>query len=88
MFTNIKLLIKADRLYNSLKKNDMKQIGAVLAKNWKTTAAGIIMVVVGVLTHNGVLTADQGTLVGSILGGLGLLASKDGNVTGNGTTNP
>lgn len=85
MFTKIKMLIALDRLYNSLKKTDMKQVGNVLLKNWKTTAAGIVMVIVGVLTHNGVLTASEGSLIASILGGMGLLISKDGNVTGDGT---
>lgn len=85
MFTKIKLLVQVDQLYNRLKKTDMKQVGNVLLKNWKTTAAGIVMVIVGVLTHNGALTANEGSLIASVLGGMGLLASKDGNVTGDGT---
>lgn len=78
-------IIKAARLYRAvrpfleyLEKNDMRS----LLKNWKTTLAGLITAVaaVGPLLH--ILTPEQ---AGSIFGAavsFGLIAAKDGNVTG------
>ena len=60
-------------------------------KSWKTTSAGITMIVSGIIgfyfaykTGN----VNEGTITGSvtaILGGIGLILAKDSNVTG-GTT--
>lgn len=58
-------------------------------KNWKTTSAGIIMVLGGITTlvfANHPLTSEA--IMGAataILGGIGLMFAKDNNVTG-GTT--
>lgn len=51
--------------------------------NWKTSGAGILMIALGVLSATGKAPVGVGgdpmTL---IMGGLGLLFAKDGNVTG------
>lgn len=57
-------------------------------KNWKTTSAGISMIIAGIL---GLYYAwignnlNQGTImagVGTILAGIGLISAKDHDVTG------
>ncbi len=62
-------------------------------KNWKTTSTGITMIVAGVVGFYFALKSGQlteasvtGSLT-SILGGVGLLAAKDFNVTGGTTIN-
>lgn len=61
------------------------------AASWKTTSAGIIMIIAamfGLYTAYKSNTLNETTLtagVGGILGGIGLIFAKDGNVTG-GTT--
>jgi len=75
----VKLLMKAEQLYNQLKKIDMQAIKNALIKNWKTTVGGIAVVIVGVLVKDHALTVSTGGLITSILGGLGLIAAKDGN---------
>jgi hypothetical protein len=62
-------------------------------KNWKTTSTGITMIVAGIVGFyfaykNGQL--NEGSVMGSlgsITGGIGLLAAKDFNVTGGTTVN-
>ncbi len=58
--------------------------------NWKTTSAGILMIVGGVVRFifalkTGMFTEEAVmTTVTAILGGVGLLLAKDGDVTGTG----
>ena len=58
-----------------------------LLANWKTTSAGIAAILTGLtgLIHAAnpdVPGPDLSTSMVSILGGLGLIFAKDGNVTG------
>jgi hypothetical protein len=57
-----------------------------LAKNWKTTSAGILSLVVCLLSLAGVslagVTVDPASAVTMIITGGGLIFAKDGNVTG------
>lgn len=82
ILTNIKSLFRIDKLYNHLKQLDMKQVGTILLKNWKTGLAGIAMVIVGILAQNGAIPQADVALIQSILAGLGFVAAKDGNVSG------
>lgn len=54
--------------------------------NWKTTATGVGMIAAGLLSVLGIkvpgMTVDPSTAGPLILTGVGLLFSKDGNVTG------
>ena len=58
-------------------------------KNWKTTSAGILMVLGAAATvyfHVGPITQELAMgAITAVLGGIGLIFSKDSNVTG-GTT--
>lgn len=60
-------------------------------KNWKTTSAGILTIVTSLVglyysITGGLLTAETITMaVSGILVGIGLIFSKDKNVTGVGT---
>ena len=55
-------------------------------KNWKTTGAGVLMIITGVAGLLGIKGgSDPTTAIASIMGGFGLIFAKDGNVTG-GTT--
>ena len=60
-------------------------------KSWKTTSAGITMIVsgvVGLIFAIKSATINEGTVtaaVTAILGGVGLLFAKDNNVTGGNT---
>ena len=57
-------------------------------KNWKTTSTGITMVVGGIVGFYFAIknnTVNEGTVTGcltAVLGGIGLIFAKDGNVTG------
>lgn len=52
-------------------------------KNWKTTAAGVLMVLSGVGAMFGVKTGiDPSAAMPTIYGGIGLIFAKDGNVSG------
>ena len=51
-------------------------------KNWKTTAAGVLVALLAAATYFGWLTEEQGKSITSVLTALGLIAAKDGNVTG------
>lgn len=54
--------------------------------NWKTTAAGVLMILTGIAGLLGIKGgADPVTAWGMITAGFGLIFAKDGNVTG-GTT--
>ena len=53
-------------------------------KSWKTTLTGLAVVVCAVLPVVGVPTSICAA-VATICSGLGLIAAKDGNVTGDGT---
>jgi hypothetical protein len=55
------------------------------AKNWKTTLAGLIGILTMVGTSTGVISKEVAGAIVTIATSLGLLAAKDGNVTG-GTT--
>ena len=56
-------------------------------KNWKTTLAGVLAIIPGALhlAFPNVITVDVATAITTILVAFGLIAAKDGNVTG-GTT--
>jgi hypothetical protein len=82
MFKKEKLLFNVYKLYKSLQKTNMKNILDVLKKNWKTTAAGVVLAIVAVLINKGALTPEQGTLITTILSALGFVVAKDGNVSG------
>ncbi len=60
-----------------------------LLTNWKTTATGAMMIAAAILSFLGVkvpgMTVDPSTAGPLLVTGIGLLFSKDGNVTG-GTT--
>ena len=60
----------------------------LLFKNWKTTASGIASILVWVLDEifKVGLTVEQKTFITTVVLGVGLFFSKDGNVTGG--TNP
>lgn len=57
-------------------------------KNWKTTSTGITMVVGGIVGFYFAIknnSVNEGTVTGcltAVLGGIGLIFAKDGNVTG------
>jgi hypothetical protein len=74
----LKTLIQLFTLYKKLKKHHMKFIAA----NWKTTLAGIIVVACAGVAATYPQYAGECKLILSIAGGLGLVAAKDGNVTG------
>jgi hypothetical protein len=55
-------------------------------KSWKTTTAGLVMILGAICTfvfHNGPITQElvMGAATG-LLGGIGLIFAKDSNVTG------
>ena len=51
-------------------------------KNWKTTAAGVLVALLAAATYFGWLTQEQSISITSVLTALGLIAAKDNNVTG------
>lgn len=53
-----------------------------MTKNWKTTAAGVMVAILAAATYFGWLTEEQGTSIMGLLTALGLFAAKDNNVTG------
>ena len=54
-----------------------------ILKNWKTSAAGALMILTGIGSLAGVKTGiDPNAALATIMGGFGLLFAKDGNVTG------
>jgi len=53
-----------------------------MTKNWKTTAAGVLVALLALATYFGWLTEEQGMSITSVLTALGLIAAKDNNVTG------
>lgn len=53
-----------------------------VTKNWKTTAAGLIGVVTLFALSQHWITQQTATDIGLLAGSLGLVAAKDGNVTG------
>jgi len=54
-----------------------------MLKNWKTSAAGALMILTGIGSLAGVKTGvDPNAAITSIVAGFGLLFAKDGNVTG------
>jgi hypothetical protein len=54
-------------------------------KNWKTTLAGVLAILVALATTMHWITAEVAAAVTTILVSFGLMAAKDKNVTG-GTT--
>lgn len=60
-----------------------------LMTNWKTTGTGLMMIATAILSFAGIkvpgMTVDPSTAGPLLVTGVGLLFSKDGNVTG-GTT--
>ena len=54
-------------------------------KNWKTTLAGVIVAATGIAVSLHYISQEVATAIITIAGALGLVAAKDGNVTG-GTT--
>ncbi len=57
-----------------------------IAKNWKTTLAGLLVILIPIAVKLGYITSDMAAAIVTVLTGLGFLAAKDGNVTGG--TNP
>ena len=66
-------------------------------KSWKTTMAGLSVAVIVFLNYIGTITEQQAVFILGLLTSLGLISSKDGNITfskqGNaagpgGSTNP
>jgi hypothetical protein len=58
-----------------------------LATNWKTTSAGLGMILTGLsgllhFVNPEVPGPDLSTSLASLIGGIGLLFAKDGNVSG------
>jgi len=59
-----------------------------IGKSWKTTSAGILMIVgaiVGLVFAFKTNNINEGTIMGAVtavVGGVGLLVAKDNNVTG------
>lgn len=53
-----------------------------MTKNWKTTAAGVLVALLAAATYFGWLTQEQSISITSVLTALGLIAAKDNNVTG------
>lgn len=53
---------------------------AYILNNWKTTAAGVALVLKGILSALGY--GDPATAVTDIVMGIGLIFAKDGDVTG------
>jgi hypothetical protein len=52
-------------------------------KNWKTSAAGVLMILSGIGALFGIKTGiDPSAAITTIMGGIGLVLAKDGNVTG------
>jgi hypothetical protein len=81
--SEIKLLLKVNKEAKKYFGDDptMKS----LLKNWKTTLAGLIGILTMVGTSTGVISKEVAGAIVTIATSLGLLAAKDGNVTG-GTT--
>lgn len=52
------------------------------SRNWKTTVTGILAILGGI--WNFISTKDVTSSGTAIIGGIGLIAAKDGNVTGTG----
>jgi len=60
----------------------MKKLWDYVTKNWKTTLAGVLIGIDGILLKSGVITPEVfGTIV-TILGFLGFTAAKDSDKTG------
>lgn len=78
-------VFQAARLYMKLRPYlamlENKSMGNLL-KNWKTSLAGVIGIFIVVGTSMGWLTHDQALAIGAVTGSFGLIAAKDGNVTG------
>lgn len=74
----IKIQAEVGRFQNQVKGQDM----ASLFKNWKTTLAGLISVVTVIGSSLGFLQHDQATMITALAASFGLMAAKDGNVTG------
>ena len=60
----------------------MKDALTNLVKNWKTTLSGMLTLVLLVIYLNNSITFEQMGVATMTLVGLGLMAAKDGNVTG------
>jgi hypothetical protein len=57
-----------------------------LAKNWKTTSAGVVMIIgaiVRLAVHDGTFSEEliMGAVI-AVVGGIGLIVAKDSDVTG------
>lgn len=61
-----------------------------IAANWKTTLAGIVALVIqiGPILWPTVITPAIANTISTIAVSLGVVAAKDGNVTGGTTTQP
>lgn len=53
-----------------------------MTKNWKTTAAGVLVALLAAAFYFGWLTEELWMSITSVLTALGLIAAKDNNVTG------
>jgi hypothetical protein len=56
-----------------------------MKKNWKTTAAGIAIGAITVLSLLHVINVEQATAISSVLAAFGLAVAKDHNVSGGNT---
>ena len=57
---------------------------STLLKNWKTTLAGLIalLIQIGPIVAPKIITQSVANEISLVAGALGLVVSKDGNVTG------
>lgn len=53
----------------------------IILKSWKTTAAGLVVAGVAIAKNQGWIDASQAGTIISIATALGLVVSKDGDVT-------
>lgn len=79
IISEIRLLIRVNKI---IKENFEGKSMKNLASNWKTTLAGVINLIVLIGSTTGYLTVAQATSIAGVATSFGLLAAKDGNVTG------
>lgn len=58
-----------------------------ILKNWKTSLAGLVSIIVAGLVATHKITPEAATGILAVAGGVGLGAAKDHNVTGDGSGN-
>lgn len=77
--------IKAIRLYFKvkpfLKQFEGQDVGTLIT-NWKTTLAGIVVLIGMIGPQIGLVTEKQATAISAVAASFGLVLAKDSNVTG------